>query len=58
MSENRPITTMLWPLEDIERELMSIISEARHLPPGTPKERIDACAKAALETLREIISGE
>lgn len=58
MSENRILEVELWPLEDIERELQTIVNEAMHLPPLQAGERISACAKAALETLSKLLDRE
>lgn len=58
MSENRTLTVELWPLEDIERELLSICNDAAHLPPGPTADRIQGCAGAALETLQKALGRE
>ena len=58
MSANRILEVELWPLEDIERELLSICNEAQHLPPGATADRIQGCAGAALETLQKVLGRE
>ncbi len=58
MSENRDIVVKAWPLEDIERELETILSEAATLPLAPTTGRISASAQAALLTLRKLLHSQ